>query len=48
MAGLLWETGEPLNKLVRDAFREVGIPADVTPSGATYDVAATPEDQRVA
>jgi hypothetical protein len=38
MAGLLWETGEPLNKLVRDAFREVGFKTELTPDGETYDV----------
>lgn len=38
MAGLLWETGEPLNKLVRDAFRDIGFDADLTAAAATYDV----------
>ena len=38
MSGLLWETGEPLNRLVRDAFREIGFPAETTAPGATFDV----------
>jgi hypothetical protein len=38
MAGLLWETGEPLSRLVCDAFRAMVFEADLTPPGATYDV----------
>ena len=40
MAGLLWDTGEPLNRLVRDAIRGFGFEADLTEAGATYDVSA--------
>ena len=38
MAGLWWETGEALNKLVRNAFRDIGFQAEFTEPGATYDV----------
>jgi hypothetical protein len=38
MAGLLYETGDPLERLVRDVFRELGFRADHTAAGATYDV----------
>lgn len=41
MAALLWETGEPLNRVVRDAFRQIGFPAEGTVPGATYDVTVT-------
>ena len=40
IAGLLWQTGLPLNESVRDAFRQIGFDAELTPAAATYDVAA--------
>jgi hypothetical protein len=38
IAGLLWQTGLPLNESVRDALRQVGFDAELTPTAATYDV----------
>lgn len=41
LSGLLWQTGEPLNKIVRDAFRSFGYQAELTTAGATFDVDVT-------
>jgi hypothetical protein len=38
MGALLYETGEPLTRVVRDAFRAVGFRAETTKPGETYDV----------
>ncbi len=38
MAGLLFETGDALTRLVRDTFRGIGFQADITEPGRTYDV----------
>jgi hypothetical protein len=46
MAGLLWETGEPLNRLVRDTFRSAGLNAETTRPGMTYDVSVDLEGGR--
>lgn len=40
MAGLLFSTGDSLNRLVRDMLRSLDINAEATPPGATYDVIA--------
>lgn len=47
IAGLLWETGEALNKIVRDAFREIGFVADLTSPGKTFDVTVTLPEGRL-
>lgn len=45
---LLWGTGDPLAKVVRDVFREAGLAADLTTPGATYDITVTlPEGRRL-
>ena len=41
MAGLMWEVGDSLAKLGRDAFRQVSLPAEITMPGETYDVTVT-------
>ena len=41
MAQLLWQTGEPLNIVVRDAFRDIGYQSELTAPRATYDVTVT-------
>ena len=47
MAGLLHLSGDPLERLVRDAFNDMGLPAQATKPGDTYDVAVKIGDARL-
>lgn len=47
MAGLLHLSGDPLERLVKDAFNQIGMPATATKSGATYDLGVKVGDAKL-
>lgn len=46
MAGLLWQTGRPLQEVVRDVFRSLGFAAELTSGESVHDVTVNLGDGR--